>query len=214
MKGDTKMNNKTSEVKIEKLYDEREFRMDKTMVFKIVTEVEGISAEDLETRRSFFCPICGKEEALLYLPNLICGVCDEHKTVWEEGRATQAHLYPLDVFLEMALSIYDHYYIDDKAREMIEGKDEVDLSEVAWTIGSIPLHENPMWEGFSAAIRFSKEDRMKRESKNSYEAETERSRKEHEEKGVKCTFIDGYGREVDKDGELAATEGDSRRASF
>ena len=176
--------------------------MEKAQVFKKVTEVEGISAEELEWKKRCFCPICGKEEGTLYLPNLICGVCDEHKTVWYSGWATQASLYPLDVFLEMALSIYDHYYIDDKAREIIEGKDEVDLSEVASTIGSIPLPENPLWAGFSAAIRFAKEERMKREGENSLEAQRERNSKEDDEKGIKYTIIDGYGREVDKDGKL------------
>jgi hypothetical protein len=176
--------------------------MEKTQVFKKVTEVEGISAEELEWKKRCFCPICGKEEGTLYLPNLICGVCDEHKTVWYSGWATQASLYPLDVFLEMALSIYDHYYIDDKAREMIEGKDQVNLSEVASTIGSIPMPENPMWDGFSAAIRFAKEDRMKREGENSYEAEQKRCCGEYEATGKKVIHIDSYGREVDKDGNL------------
>lgn len=176
--------------------------MEHTQVFNSVTEVEGISAEDSETRKRLFCPICGKEEDTLYLPNLICGVCDEHKTIWYQGSATHASLYPLDVFLDMALSIYDHYYIDDKAREMIEGKDEVDLSMVAWTVGSIPLHQNPVWAGFSDAIRFTKEDRMNRDGEDSLEAQTERRRREWEEKGGRCIIIDGYGRELDKDGNL------------
>jgi hypothetical protein len=55
--------------------------MEHTQVLKRVTEVEGISAEDLEDRKRLFCPICGKEEDRLYPPNFICGVCDEHKTV-------------------------------------------------------------------------------------------------------------------------------------
>src|SRR5512136_483606 len=176
--------------------------MEKTQVFKKVTEVEGISAEHLEMRKSCCCPICGKEEGTLYLPNLICGVCDEHKTVWDSGWATQACLYPLDVFVEMALSIYDHYYIDSKAREMIDGKHEVDLSEVALPIGNIPLHANPLWAGFSDAIRLTKEERMKREGEDSLEAQREHRRRECEGKGGRCIFIDGYGRELDKDGNL------------
>ena len=176
--------------------------MEQTHVVKRVTKVEGISAEDLEDRKRLFCPICGKDEGTMCLPNLICGVCDEHKTVWYSGSATQAWLYPLDVFLERALSIYDHYFIDHIAREMIEGKDEVDLSKVAWTVGSIPLHTNPVWKGFSAAIRFAKEDRMKRDGENSYEAEQERCFKEYEATGKELIHIDGYGREAYKPGKL------------
>jgi hypothetical protein len=176
--------------------------MEQKQLVKKVTEVEGLSAEELEKRKSFLCPICGKEEGILYLPNLICGVCYEHKTAWEAGGATQAWLYPLDVFLEMALEIYDHYYIDKIAREMIEGLDEIDLSDVAWTIGSIALPANPLWAGFEDAIRFAKEERMKREGEDSLEARKEHRRKEWEEKGRRCSFIDGYGREVDKDGNL------------
>jgi hypothetical protein len=176
--------------------------MDKKQVFKRVTEVEGISTEDLEERKRLFCPICGKDEGMMCLPNLICGVCDEHKTVWESGWATQEDLYPLDVFLEKALSIYDYYFIDDIAREMMEGKDEVDLSKVAWTVGRIPLNENPVWAGFNDAIRFTKEERMKREGEDSPEAQMERSLKEDGQKASKITYLDGYDREVDKDGNL------------
>jgi hypothetical protein len=183
--------------------------MEKKHVFKVVTEVEGISAEDLKYDKSGCCPICGKWEFSTCLPHLMFGGCDEHETVWYEGYSTSAGDEPLDVYLDRALAIYEYYFIDDEARKKIEGKDEVVLDEVAYRLHEYPIEYSLLWDGFDVAIRFASEERLKRDGQNSYEAYQERKLKEYEEcvAAGRVQYRDGYDREADKDGNLLPPKG-------
>ena len=176
--------------------------MDRITVFKKVTEVEGIPAKELRKQKEWNCPICGKSTFSLDLPFYFFEGCHEHITIWIVGYSTQSWLYPLDVFLDKALAVYDHYLITDEVREQIRDQDTVDLSEVAYRLGAYLQTHSPLWAGFDDVIRLAKEERQLRDGENSYEAQKKRTLEEYEASGKLVMYIDGYGREVDKDGNL------------
>jgi hypothetical protein len=97
---------------------------------RLVFEVTVKDGED------YGCPVCGQGGSItlevLYLPEVIIGFCDKHKTAWQEGSHTGAGDESTARYLHKALYLSDHVWITDEVREKIKGLKVVDLDEVAW----------------------------------------------------------------------------------